>query len=207
MQPSPGDSPPAARAVVQRAQVRGDDGGSSRERGVCRRGVLQHAMFASDQPAALGPAHPLKELWILGRTPRHRLGDAGCFTNEGARKGLGLRRWNRPTNGPARSGRPSAGPIRPCPCHALPQLSCVVANPSLLPLASGSPIAPLVPLPSSPHPHPSLLPLAIRSPIPPLPLSHQPPTTPAFYRLADRCGNPWYGMSARRDAVSQFNMG
>eukprot|EP00775_Hariotina_reticulata_P008473 gene8473-8656_t len=29
----------------------------------------------------------------------------------------------------------------------------------------------------------------------------------AFYRLADRTGNPWYGMSARRDAVQQLNMG
>ncbi|KAI8473189.1 MAG: hypothetical protein J3K34DRAFT_411889 [Monoraphidium minutum] len=29
----------------------------------------------------------------------------------------------------------------------------------------------------------------------------------AFYRLADRCGNPWAGMAARRDAVSHHNMG
>jgi vacuolar protein sorting-associated protein 35 len=29
----------------------------------------------------------------------------------------------------------------------------------------------------------------------------------AFYRLADRNGHPWYGMSARRDAVAEKNMG
>eukprot|EP00877_Chromochloris_zofingiensis_P005194 jgi/Chrzof1/14676/Cz09g11210.t1 len=29
----------------------------------------------------------------------------------------------------------------------------------------------------------------------------------AFYRLADRNGSPWYGMSARRDAVAKKNMG
>jgi hypothetical protein len=33
------------------------------------------------------------------------------------------------------------------------------------------------------------------------------PAHAAFYRLADRNGNPWYGMSARRDAVSHHNMG
>jgi hypothetical protein len=29
----------------------------------------------------------------------------------------------------------------------------------------------------------------------------------AFYRLADRNGNPWYGMAKRRDAVKNQKLG
>jgi len=29
----------------------------------------------------------------------------------------------------------------------------------------------------------------------------------AFYRLADRVGNPWYGMAKRRDAVNNQHLG
>jgi hypothetical protein len=29
----------------------------------------------------------------------------------------------------------------------------------------------------------------------------------AFYRLADRNGNPWYGMAKRRDAIKNQKLG